>query len=304
MSTKEALRFKRRKTTLAKRLPSASVSESHDVAEYTDALKDVLRNRKRPRPRDEGPKAETAGLQAPVSADRPKQSAYESRFVAQTGEVIHRNDQQMTEYVEARLAEKNHRLYGWPVPKHLEATVAALALENAPTDRSPGADKHSIPQQNGQVSAGQSNRLAAGMGKLEEVDLSIGAASQRTEHTAKARLHRDGKPRRAPKRRNSEDLRRDQMVDDVLREAKLDYFEEDKLADPSAAGEANNDDAMVEKFRMEFLESLETRQQRKPTAATGAKGAKDVPKGPKLGGSRSARAAMRLQEEQAAKSKR
>jgi hypothetical protein len=61
---------------------------------------------------------------------------------------------------------------------------------------------------------------------------------------------------------------------------------------------------MVEKFRQEFLDSIESRQQRKVAPPPGAKGVKEPPKGPKLGGSRSARAAMRLQEEQAAKNKR
>ena len=84
----------------------------------------------------------------------------------------------------------------------------------------------------------------------------------------------------------------------------MEYFEEDQSQNPHSTGDADNDDAMVEKFRQEFLESIESRQQRKPAPPPGAKGVKEPPKGPKLGGSRSARAAMRLQEEQAAKSKR
>jgi hypothetical protein len=84
----------------------------------------------------------------------------------------------------------------------------------------------------------------------------------------------------------------------------VEYFEEDKAQNPAATGDADNDDAMVEKFRQEFLESMESRQQRKPAPPPGPKGVKEPPKGPKLGGSRSARAAMRLQEEQAAKNKR
>jgi hypothetical protein len=78
----------------------------------------------------------------------------------------------------------------------------------------------------------QSIRMAAGMGKIEEVD--IGSIEKRTDEkwrrlengefeqvaTGKIRLGRDGKPRRPPKRRNSEDIRRDQLVDAVLSEAK------------------------------------------------------------------------------------
>jgi hypothetical protein len=70
------------------------------------------------------------------------------------------------------------------------------------------------------------------MGKIEEVD--IGPAAQRTDEkwrrlengefeqvaTGKVRLGRDGKPRRPPKRRNSEDVRRDQLVEAVLSESK------------------------------------------------------------------------------------
>lgn len=67
-------------------------------------------------------------------------------------------------------------------------------------------------------------RLAAGKGKLQEVELDSNRAIQdkqvETQPTSKVRLGRDGKPRRHPKRRNSEDLRRDQMVEAVLREAK------------------------------------------------------------------------------------
>jgi hypothetical protein len=109
-------------------------------------------------------------------------------------------------------------------------------------------------------------------------------------------------------------MRRDQMVEAVLRESKcmftsritttrlltlvVDYFDETPLANTRFAG---TDEDMVEQFRTEYFESMESRQQRAPAAPPGGK---EGPKGPKLGGSRSARAAMRLQEEQAAKKKK
>ena len=77
------------------------------------------------------------------------------------------------------------------------------------------------------------HRIAAGMGKLQEVDLGPDSAARtqqawerlqggaaEKESTGKVRLGRDGKPRRQPKRRNSDDARRDQMVEAVLRESK------------------------------------------------------------------------------------
>lgn len=81
----------------------------------------------------------------------------------------------------------------------------------------------------------------------------------------------------------------------------MDYF--DEVAPSNLVQDsANNEEALVEQFRQEFLDSIETRQQRKP--AVPAHGVKEAPKGPKLGGSRSARAAMQAQREQAAKNKR
>jgi len=74
--------------------------------------------------------------------------------------------------------------------------------------------------------------MAAGNGKIEEVE--IGPIMKRTDEkwrrlengdfesiaTGKIRTGRDGKPRRPGKRRNSDDVRRDQLVEAVLSEAK------------------------------------------------------------------------------------
>ena len=64
------------------------------------------------------------------------------------------------------------------------------------------------------------------------------------------------------------------------------------------------DDRIAEQFRREFMDAVSSRRQRTTQAAkANTKGAKvdDRPRGPKLGGSRSARAAMREQQEKAAK---
>lgn len=68
------------------------------------------------------------------------------------------------------------------------------------------------------------------------------------------------------------------------------------------------DDRIAEQFRRDFMDAISSRRQRSSQAAKAArakaKGTKvdDRPRGPKLGGSRSARAAMReLQEKKAAK---
>ncbi|KAL5409503.1 hypothetical protein PMIN03_005946 [Paraphaeosphaeria minitans] len=330
-----AIKFKRRKTTHTKRTrletdeeTSLAAPQSPDAVPHDTAtpaleedgtsltLKEILRNRKRPRNRlrEAAARAELTKTQAVVlreqdaDADAPKQG-YTSRFVPQTGQVIDTDDQQITEYIEARQAEKNHRLYGWPIPPHLTPALAALAVEPAPAHAalSPPAAPEPRAKSEPPDDDEKAHRLAAGMGKLEEIDLGPASTSRAEaawkklhgggqEEPAKLRLGRHGKPRRQPKRRNSEDIRRDAMVEAVLREAKLDYF--DSAPPPSTSAsttQTNNDEALVEQFRQEFLDSIQERQQRKPAAP--AKGEKEAPKGPKLGGSRSARAKMHALEE-------
>lgn len=57
------------------------------------------------------------------------------------------------------------------------------------------------------------------------------------------------------------------------------------------------DDRLAEEFRREFMDAMAQRQQKKkpvvPPGKPGAKKDEEVLKGPKLGGSRNARAAMR-----------
>ncbi|KAF2876602.1 hypothetical protein BDV95DRAFT_664731 [Massariosphaeria phaeospora] len=358
-NTETTPRFKRRKVAQAKRLrldddasseadghprgPSAPVpkaSTMHSVAtEIEDAvpsLKEILRNRRRPRDRlkEAARNAEATKAQALVHVDVPKPGLYASRFIAQTGQVKDKDDKQMAEYVEARMAERNHRLYGWPIPK--QPGIAVHPLEPSTAVMTHVIDR--LEDLSANMGQDHSDRLAAGMGKLQEVDLGPDATTKNIQRTEAARRQlegrdavqidetdpggtsRTGKRRRPQKRRNSEDMRRDQMVEAVLREAKcmlffegkmivgltriVDYFEDTAPAASLAPNEETTEEAMVEKFRQDFLESMESRQQRKPAPPLGAKGVKEQPKGPKLGGSRSIRAAMRQQEEQAAKNKR
>lgn len=79
--------------------------------------------------------------------------------------------------------------------------------------------------------------------------------------------------------------------------------------EPEASGDADGDqaadDIIAEQFRREFMDAITSRNIRRtapalPGAVKSVKG-EDRPKGPKLGGSRSARAAMRALEEKAAK---
>ncbi|ROT39870.1 hypothetical protein SODALDRAFT_332002 [Sodiomyces alkalinus F11] len=132
----------------------------------------------------------------------------------------------------------------------------------------------------------------------------------------KERFGSDGKSRRSRQRRASEDLERDRLVEEFLRENKLDVYDlPDQEEDPkqNAGKDDENlgaDDRLVEAFRREFLEAMSLRRRqhqqrrRRPANPAGSYNSRvekgEVLRGPKLGGSRNERAAMRdllLQQE-------
>jgi hypothetical protein len=66
----------------------------------------------------------------------------------------------------------------------------------------------------------------------------------------------------------------------------------------TTSGDGEADDQIAEAFRREFMDAVSQRQRKKavpvpPTRGPGGKKEEEALKGPKLGGSRSARAAMR-----------
>ncbi|KAL5346876.1 hypothetical protein ACLOAV_008019 [Pseudogymnoascus australis] len=146
----------------------------------------------------------------------------------------------------------------------------------------------------------------ASRGKLMEIDLGPSTPSVPPPTTTRGpRLGRDGKPLRGKKRRTEEDIRRDALVEAVMRENGLGIYE----APPPPTmggdgGDGEGDEEIAERFRREFLEGVEERR-RGGGGGGGAgsagkgkvvgKGGKEEEglKGPKLGGSRSARAGVR-----------
>lgn len=189
-------------------------------------------------------------------------------------------------------------------------------------------------------------REPASLGKLHEIDLGQEAKLQNIARTEAATRRlagddrdvlpahedstssistsgKDGRPWRNRKRRNSEDIERDRLVEEVLRESKCmsctrtsksqrvggpllmrlfilvdvyDEPEEEALLDDQAA-----DDRVAEQFRKEFLEAIQSRRRVTRTKNTKTAAKPEAPRGPKLGGSRSARAAMRERQEKASR---
>lgn len=179
-------------------------------------------------------------------------------------------------------------------------------------------------------------------GKLVEVELDEAAerttVGKKKEPRKRPGLGPDGKPWRSRiQRRNSADLARDQFVDQVLRETdvqceshprfrlpefspiwfstvteadKPDAYqdfttEEQDYADQIMRNDQAIDELVAAKWRNNYLAAqADGKVVRKvPPPPGGAKG-EERPKGPKLGGSRMARAQMRLHEEKATAKKR
>lgn len=152
------------------------------------------------------------------------------------------------------MAEENHRQYGWPIPPHLQAIVARLS-PSTPSgyDAEPSSYRqHSQNQQNQQNQSGEeakkaeSSRVAAGQNALQEIDLGPEASARNLARIEEARRRMENMPAQLEvpavrsgqqptassstkhpsrrHRRNSEDLRRDALVDAVLSESKRTPF--------------------------------------------------------------------------------
>ncbi|EHK41102.1 hypothetical protein TRIATDRAFT_85065 [Trichoderma atroviride IMI 206040] len=163
-------------------------------------------------------------------------------------------------------------------------------------------------------------------GKLVEVDTTNLGNHQMKSDNKRRRVDTDtakpAPPRRGRNRRNSEDIARDAMVEQFLSENRLDVYQVPKThaatataaaassssfvpgADPSA------DDRLAEQFRQQYYDEMALRRKRKRPAPTQQQKQQqqsaDVLKGPKLGGSRNQRAAVRnilLQQERDKKGK-
>ncbi|KAI1488509.1 hypothetical protein F5X96DRAFT_645247 [Biscogniauxia mediterranea] len=252
------------------------------------------------------------------------------RFAPQTGLAVELVNKHMTEYIEAELAKRHSAESA--ARAALQAQSSSQSDSNATS--STGAAGMKLPDKN-----------RALLGKLMEVDLGEESRSRNLARTdrawrklrgeaveeeeeedeaasssKKARLGKDGKPLRSRNRRNSNDIRRDQLVEELLRENRLDVYDTPAPGPGGAAGpggsaadeEAPADDRIAEQFRREFLDAMAQRHRRRHTTIVNkykrpsTRKEEDILRGPKLGGSRNTRAAMRnilLQKEKEKKKK-
>ncbi|PKX98543.1 telomere length and silencing 1 family protein [Aspergillus novofumigatus IBT 16806] len=290
---------------------SQPLSQSNDIVSSTD----LARLRRLQRARKGGiefsntsrQSTDKTGNQAAVTTvtaedlENEKIRAMCDRFTAYTGQTVD-VDKHMMAYIETEMA-KRHR-------QQMPANTTDLNISTTSQASSDGLSTTVALQ-----------REPASLGKLHEIDLGQEAKLQniaRTEAATRrlvgddrdaspahedstsstAASGKDGRPWRNRKRRNSEDIERDRLVEEVLRESKLDVYdepEEEALLDDQAA-----DDRVAEQFRREFLDAIQSRRRVTRTKNTKTAAKPEVPRGPKLGGSRSARAAMRERQEKSA----
>ncbi|KAI9368941.1 hepatocellular carcinoma-associated antigen 59-domain-containing protein [Aspergillus egyptiacus] len=286
---------------------SDNISVSQSPGKYVETVQstDAIRRRRLQRSRKGGIEFSTTARpsadqvnKAPVSAATSEDMESErlramcDRFTAHTGQTVD-VDKHMMAYIESELAKRNRR----DIPGQVSGQITPDSRE---FERA--LSTSDLPE-----------REPAALGKLHEIDLGQETKLQNIARTEEAtrRLKGHGDeflgecapitgPSRYRKRRTSEDIERDRLVEEVLRESKLDVYdepEEDEAADDQAA-----DDRVAEQFRREFLDAVQSRRRVARTKTTAKQpGKTEAPKGPKLGGSRSARAAMREMQEKGAR---
>ncbi|KAH7269881.1 uncharacterized protein BKA55DRAFT_532507 [Fusarium redolens] len=223
-----------------------------------------------------------------TSNNEPITKGVADRFTHQTGRLTDLNDKHMMDYIESRLYNR--------------------AGGNSSQNTSSASTSDPARQPSATMTNHESGR-AVMQGQLMEINLDdhsvrnesavkADSATDGGPRAKKPRLRRDGKPWRSRNRRDSDSLKRDQIVDQILHEARLDLYEPAPEQNSSTVG-ADQDGAadarLAEEFRQQFLEDVAERQLRKKKATnqTTRAGTEEVLKGPKLGGSRNARAQMR-----------
>ncbi|TIA31976.1 hypothetical protein D6C78_08559 [Aureobasidium pullulans] len=221
---------------------------------------------------------------APPTPLNPVEHA-QARFVAPTGHIASADDKHMMAYVDSKLARLT--------PSH-EASTSTTNQSSTPADLS-------------SVSTTAAHQVAAhpasvARGHLDEVDINQTTQVNTTTTTTRP-------PKRPRKtwhnRRNSASLARDAMVDQILRESQLNIYESPSTsATPqgptsTAADTEDADERMAAEFQRNFYAQAEERAVRRvaapPPPTFGANKLESL-KGPKLGGSRSQRAAMHAAE--------
>ncbi|OAA73151.1 hypothetical protein ISF_00052 [Cordyceps fumosorosea ARSEF 2679] len=217
------------------------------------------------------------------------------RFMHQTGFVADADDKHLMAYVESRLSSRAAGADTAAAAAHTELATGSRSKE--PLD---GRRREHAP---GTVQTGTST---TSWPKLVEVPVPVDPrGTKRKTASAEAQTTTTPQPpRRRRNRRGSDDMKRDAMVEAFLHENKLDVYDVPTTTPATATG-GDVDDALAADFRRQYMDEVAARRQRRRPAVNQprmtqrqqahqqAVAAGEVLRGPKLGGSRNARAAVR-----------
>ncbi|QYS98837.1 ELM2 domain-containing protein [Trichoderma simmonsii] len=223
-----------------------------------------------------------------------------NRFMHQTGLLTILDDKHMNEYIESRLASRSADPHGTSPSSHPASSHSATTNQGLA-----GGDPNHQDKWRDQPTR---------HGKLVEVDmtnLDNGARNNNSSDSHKRRrVETDGAakppPRRGRNRRNSQDIARDALVEQFLHENRLDVYNvpsSSTAASSAPGGDPSADDRLAEEFRQQYYDEQAMRRKKKRPVQQQKQQQQqsgDVLKGPKLGGSRNMRAAVRdklLQQE-------
>ncbi|KAF7549700.1 hypothetical protein G7046_g8256 [Stylonectria norvegica] len=276
----------------------AEAGEDGDDAVVAAALR--LRNARKTRARGVGFTTTAAAARADNSEehalilrgdqdDAPDQDlvvgGITNRFTHQTGLLNDLNDRHMMEYIESHLSKRSAPSDGPDEPQPTSPSAAPATTTAGSATKPEG---HAIMQ-----------------GRLMEIDLGDEARDRNVARTERAtggttvaaddgrvkrrRLGKDGKPWRSRNRRGSDAIKRDQLVEQILRESRLDVY--DVTSSPAATAPGADEDGaaderLAEEFRRQFLDDVAQRQlkKKKPAVPVRPGVGEEVLKGPKAGG--------------------
>ncbi|KAM3513051.1 hypothetical protein MY11210_003253 [Beauveria gryllotalpidicola] len=225
------------------------------------------------------------------------------RFMHQTGFIADADDKHMMAYVESRLSSR-----GGASAEQQQQQQQQQQKHLAVND---GSEKWTWDMRRKTNAPGtmQTGTSTTSWTKLVEVQVPADLRSNNNNGKKRSRDAADttkqNPPRRRRNRRGSDDMKRDAMVEAFLHENKLDVYDVPAAAAAVTDTNRSADDALAENFRRQYMEEVAARRQRrrpalnqprmtqKQQAHQQAVAAGEVLKGPKLGGSRNARAAVR-----------
>lgn len=188
-------------------------------------------------------------------------------------------------YIDSELA-KRHQPAG--------TSTAATSISAAPAAE--GDSAMAAGQRHTQTQQSDRPYQTASRGKLMEIELPPSLPPTTAPAAGTTRKPRE----RGKKRRTEEDIRRDALVEAVMRENGLGIYEPPPPGG-EGVGDGEGDEEIAERFRREFMAGVEERRRGPPAGGSGGGGKigmggkkeEEGLKGPKLGGSRSARAGVR-----------